>query len=75
MCGSVEMVYLLLKAGANPNSTTRDAYTALHIAARDGRADIVQCLLTNGANPDARTKVNDSVPLLPTSHLLFSGYP
>uniref|UniRef100_A0A5K3FZ61 ANK_REP_REGION domain-containing protein n=1 Tax=Mesocestoides corti TaxID=53468 RepID=A0A5K3FZ61_MESCO len=50
------MVFLLLKHGADPNLTTRDDYTALHIAAKDGRADIVQCLLANGADPDARTK-------------------
>ncbi len=51
------MVFILLKYGANPNLTTRDAYTALHIAAKDGRADIVQFLLSNGADPDSRTKV------------------
>lgn len=51
------MVYLLLKFGADPNTATRDAYTALHVSARDGRADIVQCLLASGADPYARTKV------------------
>lgn len=73
LCGSADMVFLLLKFGANPSMTTRDAYTALHIAAKDGRADIVQCLLASGANPDARTRVSCRPSRLRTFSYLVSS--
>ena len=43
----------LLRAGANVNAVTRvGALTPLHIAATSGAADVVEALLTGGAQPN-----------------------
>ena len=44
----------LLDHDQNINVATRNGITALHEAARDGRAEIMQILLERGANPNAR---------------------
>ena len=55
MAGNVEMVGVLLYAGANTEATTRlGAYTPLHLASRYGQAAAVAALLEGGANADAR---------------------
>lgn len=49
----------LLNAGADPNITggeNHNALTPLHIAAENGLEDIVELLLSVGADPHARTK-------------------
>ena len=50
--GNGAMVSLLLELGANPNKQSdRDKNTALHMAAESGRSDVVNLLLSGGADP------------------------
>jgi HEAT repeat protein len=49
----VELVQLLLNAGANPNAKSRDGRSALHGAALQGGFETVQLLLNAGADPNA----------------------
>uniref|UniRef100_A0A1I8HF77 ANK_REP_REGION domain-containing protein n=1 Tax=Macrostomum lignano TaxID=282301 RepID=A0A1I8HF77_9PLAT len=46
----------LLEAGANANAKRNDGNTPLHIAASLGYQDVVEILLSNGANPCALDK-------------------
>jgi len=47
-------VKLLLAAGANPNAKNPRGDTALHLAARDGRLDVLRELVAGGADVSAR---------------------
>lgn len=49
-----DAVKLLLAGGANANAKSPRGDTALHIAARDGRLDVLRELLAGGADPNAR---------------------
>ena len=61
--GNPAMVTRLLTAGANPESRNPlDGGTALHLAAKAGRADVVTLLLKHGANPEA-LETEDWTPL------------
>lgn len=48
---------LLLSNGATRDATTKDNYTPLHIAVKEGHEDVVEILLDNGAKHDITTKV------------------
>jgi ankyrin repeat protein len=50
-----EIVELLLKSGANPNSTDDSGATPLHYAARRGAEEIAELLLAHGADVNAKT--------------------
>lgn len=52
----VDAVALLLEAGANPNAVTPDGDSALHLAAFDGKLDIVRALAAGGANLELKDK-------------------
>lgn len=54
--GHIDVVRLLLKKRANPNSRTSTGNTALMYASREGRLDVVELLLKVGAD---RTLVNN----------------
>jgi ankyrin repeat protein len=60
--GHLEIIRLLLAAGASPNVRERGGYTPLHAAAQNGDVEIVRCLIFGGANVDA-TSDNDEKPL------------
>jgi hypothetical protein len=51
----VNIVRLLLEAGADPNATQQDSFRPLHSAAQNGNAEIVRLLLANGADPALTT--------------------
>jgi ankyrin repeat protein len=48
------MSQLLIVNGADPNARRKDGWTALHLAAARGYADIARLLVHRGADPDAR---------------------
>ncbi len=48
----LDAVKLLLAAGANPDAVTPDGDAALHMAAKDGRIEIVRALAEGGATLD-----------------------
>ena len=52
VCGSLEIVELLLAHHADPNIDDRFGKTALYCAAQRGFLDIANVLLDNGANPN-----------------------
>jgi ankyrin repeat protein len=52
----------LIRAGADPNATTKAGAGALHAATRNRSAPAVEALLLGGANPRARNK-SGSMPL------------
>ena len=62
--GDVEMVGMLLYAGANLQGVTRlGAYTPLHLASKAGKDRVVARLLEAGADPSAYTTTGDVTPL------------
>ncbi|CAK9019884.1 unnamed protein product [Durusdinium trenchii] len=54
--GYLEVVRMLLEAGAEKNAATQDGETALMAAARDGHLEVVQVLLEAGAEKNAATQ-------------------
>ena len=60
--GSVEMVKLILSAGAAVNDVESLGETALHVAAEDDHVEIVQLLLEAGADLTAK-RIFDETPL------------
>ncbi|KAH6643137.1 ankyrin repeat-containing domain protein, partial [Boeremia exigua] len=63
-CGHFEIVEILLKAGANVNSASRDkGETALHIAVRMSRHDVIELLLVHRADLELKTSDTGQTPL------------
>jgi RNA polymerase sigma factor (sigma-70 family) len=54
----IEMMRLLLDAGADPNSEERDGATPLHYAAKTGNTDVAALLLSRGARRDIRDRAH-----------------
>jgi len=57
--GNTESVRLLLQNGASCDATTKNGYTALHLAVKEGHEQVVSLLLDNGANHNIKTGVNN----------------
>jgi ankyrin repeat protein len=51
----LEIVELLLEAGADPNARQERGFVPLHDAAANGNVGLVDLLLKHGARPDAKT--------------------
>ncbi len=58
-----EITKLLLTEGDDLISLEKDGWTALHLAARDGLKEVVEVLLTHGANTEAREHSTSLTPL------------
>jgi len=54
-----QILELLLEAGADPDQRGLNDYTPLHWAAADGDERVVRLLLAHGADPTARTRIDD----------------
>ena len=61
--GDVDAVRALLDDGADPDLARGDGLTALHLAAREGHAEIVDVLIGAGAETGATTRIGDYTPL------------
>lgn len=79
--GGTAMIRLLLAAGAAPNGEENDIYlygSPLHYSCKEGNEEVVELLLSNGANPN-KTDVDERTPLhlaalnnqVNCAHLLF----
>ena len=55
--GNIEIVQLLLKSHAYVDNETKDGYSSLHIAAKEGHEEIASLLIDYGANLNLFTKV------------------
>jgi ankyrin repeat protein len=62
--GSLELIQLLLQAGARPDQANRFGETPLHFAAERGQVRAAQALLAGGARPDARSRFTGMTPLM-----------
>jgi ankyrin repeat protein len=51
---------VLIAAGADVNATQRNGFTPLHEAAQHGDDELVELLLSAGADPTARTDAGDT---------------
>ena len=58
--GNVELIKLLIKAGADINVPNRCTFTPLHLAAQGTSLETVQLLLAAGADPNAPTGIQMS---------------
>jgi ankyrin repeat protein len=54
----LELLKLLLRSGAEIEQRGHNDYTPLHWAAIHGDAETVELLLTHGADPNARTRID-----------------
>jgi ankyrin repeat protein len=54
-----DIVALLLSFGADPAQRGINDYTALHMAVAEGNMEVLELLLTAGADPHARTRIDD----------------
>src|SRR5262245_57411617 len=62
--GSPRMIELLLKAGADPNTSDVNGATVLMIASTAGNPESVQALLKSGANANAKENTNGQTALM-----------
>ena len=60
--GDTAIVGVLLDAGVDVDSRRNDGATALHLAAFDGNAEVIETLLAHGADPSLRDEVYDGMP-------------
>lgn len=61
--GNIEVVRMLLEAGADVNLTTRDSEGPLHISAYYGYLEVAKLLLDSGAKVGEKTATNGFAPI------------
>ncbi len=69
MSGDRAAVRALIVKGEDVNAAQGDGMTALHWAARQGEVELIELLLTAGANPRATTRLGGYTPLLMASRM------
>lgn len=62
--GCMNIVIYLLQHEASPDIPTVRGETPLHLAARANQTDIIRILLRNGAQVDARARVNNFITII-----------
>ena len=63
--GNTGAINILMNAGADPNIADNDGYTCLHYAARgDGSTEVVEAIITHGADLNARNIFNVTAIML-----------
>jgi ankyrin repeat protein len=62
--GDLEAVSRFLRAGANPNSVLNDDTPLIALPVISGHEEMLELLLANGANLDARVEVGEGLTLL-----------
>jgi ankyrin repeat protein len=72
--GNVDMVQMLLDAGADPNSKDKDGRTSLSLAAESGFTAIIEALLKNNRLDMGGDAQKDSVGRLPLSWAARNGH-
>lgn len=50
----IDVVDMFINYGGDPTIKNKTGFTSLHIAARDGRTEIVKLLLNKGCDPNIR---------------------
>ncbi|MBS1979360.1 MAG: ankyrin repeat domain-containing protein [Bacteroidetes bacterium] len=58
--GSIDIVAMLIRHGADVNAKQQQDYTPLHQAAHAGRVDMCELLLKNGADRNAKTSAGQT---------------
>ena len=71
--GDLLAVKLFLQSGMNPNASNKDGESALGVAARFGRGEVVQALLAQGADLNSRDHKYGATPLIWASVNGFTG--
>lgn len=61
--GRLDIVKLLIKAGARINAANRDRHLPLHVAALAGKTEVVNLLLAAGSRRNGKDKLNKDSPL------------
>ena len=65
---------MLLEAGAAVDATTKDHYTPVHIACKEGHLDVLELLIDQGADLSITTKVLLAPPLFFKAPPLFDHF-
>ncbi|KAI0161909.1 ankyrin repeat-containing domain protein [Hypoxylon sp. FL1284] len=71
--GTVGIVRVLMKHGADVNEQAKDGWTALHAAARRGALDIIQALLFEFSADPSVPLVNGSIPIHTAASWGYAG--
>ena len=72
--GSVEIVKLLVAAGANLKHSNRESRVPLHVAAENGNDAVLQLLIESGGNMNTKDEVSFITMLFKTVLILLCSW-